>query len=529
MKRIITVLSLFWLLNGCSSQVNQSSQQIGNVANCPQPSESLPEIKITTGENFYQVFNYQIRNIIADEDTLNFQSLNHDFVFCRGNNNWSIQPGTWENKSLEPQNYEDIIAQVQNPPYQTIELDGNSYQYRIILDPNPFPDFHSEAKQVVFELIRATDKEPLRQVLYTLEQMKKAQTGFQLGVPSITKALIYDQRLFWSISPEQGEGNGGIATIASYDPQTDEIAVIQPEEMKGQQIIDMTIAGEPSNPTFWLATQISGEGNPYLPGMGLVAYNPDSSELTSGSLNTYHVRNNFLVGAIPSKLYLEEEQLWVGTGNGICLVQWQTADEPQSWSCWRFALMAKLPEEGVPLYSSLLNDTSAIALEPNRANETLEVLWWSPQSYETAKGRYEVKYDEGFTVQLNDQGAMPWSNLDDSLSSPPSWESLLYWPGRDWHWSGNRFVRGFDEVPLNFFGGGPNGIGSWEVSQNNRQEINAVRGDLDLLELTEDLTKVKHYSGWIEDSLLTPYLTIIPQAQSSPEQPNPLEYIRSKF
>ena len=103
----------------------------------------------------------------------------------------------------------------------------------------------------------------------------------------------------------------------------------------------MAIAGEPNNLTFWLATQIAGEGNPYLPGTGLVAYRP-TKYFRLGSAITYHVRNSPIVGAIPTQLKPESDRLWVGTGNGICEVKWQEADSDRSWSCWRFALMAKL-------------------------------------------------------------------------------------------------------------------------------------------------------------------------------------------
>ncbi len=492
MKPIVPILSLVWLLNACNSQTNQSAKQTGNVANCPEsPAVSL-EIKIEKEEDFYQVFNYQIHNIIADPDTINFQSLNYDFVFCRGNSSWTVQPGTFKANSPTSENYEDSLAKLADPPYETVELEGKSYQYRVILEPNPFPDFQVEPEKVIFELIAPDRDRPQRQVLYTLEQVKQAQAGIQLGVARITATLTDNNRLFWSIAPEQGEGNGGIATIVSYHPQADEIVVIQPQGMEGQQIMDMAIAGEIPNPTFWLATQMSGEGNPYLPGMGLVAYRPDFQNLASGSLSAYHVRNSPIVGAIPNQLKLEGERLWVGTGNGVCQLQWQGADNPRSWSCWRFALMAQLPREGLPLYSSLFNQTPAATLAPDQTAETVEVLWWSPKNFQTRQGRYEVKFNQGFTVKLDDQGGMPWSEFYQSSNSPspPSWEPQVYWSGRDWHWRGDRFVRGFDQVPLNFFGGGPSGIGSWQVNRDNRSEQYAIRGDLELLELSKNSTEL---------------------------------------
>jgi hypothetical protein len=94
-----------------------------------------------------------------------------------------------------------------------------------------------------------------------------------------------------------------------------------------------------------MGTNISGEGNQYIPASGLVAYRPDSQNLSSGAVTSYNVNNSPLVGAIPDKLRLEDDTLWVSTGNGVCKLKWQAADNPASWSCWRFALMAKLPSE----------------------------------------------------------------------------------------------------------------------------------------------------------------------------------------
>lgn len=71
-------------------------------------------------------------------------------------------------------------------------------------------------------------------------------------------------------------------------------------------------------------------------------------------------------------------------------------------------------------------------------------------------------------------------------------------------------------------GGGPTGIGSQIFNSDYIQDTNAIRGDLELLELTQDSTTVKHYSGWVDDDLLQPYITIVPQEQSPSNKPNPL-------
>jgi hypothetical protein len=202
---------------------------------------------------------------------------------------------------------------------------------------------------------------------------------------------------------EQGEGNNGIATIISYDPKTDKVSLIQPEALWFTQIADLAITGEANNPTFWIGTNISGEGNLYIPAKGLVAYRPNSQNPNTGSLKAYTVHNSPIVGAIPDKLRLENDKLWVSTANGICHLKWETADNADNWNCWRFAAMAKLPQE-LPIYSALTNKTPAASLF---SKDDVEVLWWSPVNYQTQKGRYEVRYAQGFSAKL-EEGAKPY-------------------------------------------------------------------------------------------------------------------------
>jgi hypothetical protein len=263
--------------------------------------------------------------------------------------------------------------------------------------------------------------------------------------------------------------------------------------------------------------------------MGLVAYRPNPQNLKTGSVKYYQVNNSPLIGIIPDKLRLENDKLWVGTGNGVCQVQWQVADNPESWSCWQFALKANLPSGGLPISNSLLNKTPTITLKPATAGETVEVLWWMPTNSQTLKGRYEVRYDKGFTVTLNEQGAelLPQDIVKIRAEIQPGQPSF-YWTGSEWHWNGVRFVRGFDAVASNYSGGGPRGIGPNRY-QGGVINSNAIRGDLDLLSLSRNSTSVKYYSGWVDEALLKPYPTVVPQKRLTNPQPNPLEAIAKQW
>lgn len=531
MKKIIQIFSFCLLLNACTSQVNSSSQAATNTEGCPKPTVAFlpkPNSK-EIGSN--QRFDYHIRNIVADANTIKFQTLKNDFVFCRGNNTWTVQPGTIPSEFLPPKDYAETSKSIVNPPYKSINFQGQDYQYRVILEPNfslgeggglSRQNVSPEKDKVVFELITPDSKKPQRQTLYTLKDLQQAAvksgygTGGQLGIPRISAASVYGNKIWWSVAFEQGEGNNGIATIVGYEPQADKFALIQPQEIWGQQITDLAIAGDTNNPIFWMGTNISGEGNQYIPASGLVAYRPDLPNLNSGAVTSYNVNNSPLVGAIPDKLRLEDDTLWVSTGNGVCKLKWQAADNPANWLCWRFTLMAKLPSEGVPLYASLTNKSPAVTLSPDSSRE-IEVLWQMPTNLQTLQKRYEVRYPQGLTTTVNEGAMFEPSNRLALSGKPP-----VFWIGFEWHWNGERFVRGFDEVANNEFGGGPRGIGSYNVEPNVQSNWNAIRGDFDLLKLTPKYTTVKYYSGWVDQDKLNPYLTVVPQAQITNPQPNPL-------
>ena len=481
--------------------------------NCPQAPSEPPIIKLDSQESdFYSAFKYQIRDIVADEDAIAFKSSDYKFTWCRGNNNWTVE-------NIENPDNNNI----ESGQYQNFQFQDRTYQYRVKLNP----DSPTKARQVILELITPQATQAQSQVLYTLEQTKQAKAGIELGAPEISTPIVYGDRLFWYVYTYHGEGFGGIATIVSYSPSTDETTVIQPPEIANQVINDLTITGQLDNPTFWIATQLTGEGNPYLPSLGLVAYRPSNPEYTKGTIDSYRVDNSPIVGAIPTKLYSEDNKLWIGTGNGICQVNWQNIKN-SDWSCWRFAPMAKLPDGVLPVYSSLLDNTPDAAITPQET-DAVEILWWSLYQRQPVKGRYEIKYNQPMTVELSDRGATTWNQLYNNSSYQPSvWQPPLYWAGNNWHWKSNKFIRGLDEVPLNMFGGGPMGIGSQIPNDDYIFDINTIRGDLELLELTKDTTKVRHYSAWVEDNLLQPYLTIVPQSKPTESQPNPLLKIKSQ-
>lgn len=145
------------------------------------------------------------------------------------------------------------------------------------------------------------------------------------------------------------------------------------------------------------------------------------------------------------------------------------------------------------------------------------------------EGRYEVRYDKGFTVTLDEQGAelLPPDVAKIRAEIQPG-KPPLYWKGFEWNWNGSHLVRGFDAVASNYSGGGVQGIGS-ELAVGEPNNWNAMRGDLDLLSLSAKSTSVRYYSGWVDETLLQPYLTVVPQEPPANPQPNPLDAIAKQL
>jgi hypothetical protein len=153
------------------------------------------------------------------------------------------------------------------------------------------------------------------------------------------------------------------------------------------------------------------------------------------------------------------------------------------------------------------------------------VLWAADTKLEdAATARYEVNYPAGFEATL-DVGAQRYEENTLYRFLVPS---SLFWPGSDWHWNGQRFVRAYDEVAANLVGGGPLGIGPADYS-GYINDWKTLRGDLELLDLTATETRLRYYSGWVEADAIAPYVAIVPVTRPSAPETNPLDSIKASL
>ncbi|ACB00654.1 MULTISPECIES: hypothetical protein [Cyanophyceae] len=520
-------------LGACNGQSISLEEQPGDVtapstpANCPSTDGAAQRLTIQADLSVADQFDFTAWDIQADSDTVTVQTRHHQLVFCRETQSWAILPPTTDNTSNAVQDQELLLAG-EDPAFQTVELAGEAYQYRVLLRPNPFLDFENPPEKAIFELIPPGETEAIALDLYTLEQLRASGIGADLGIPTVTAAIPVEDTLFFAVSSEQGEGFSGLSSLIRYEPSTDSLELQQPDELIATQITDIQATINDDQTTLWLGTKYAAEGSSLIPARGLVAYE-FNQDWRDGKISFHTIHNSPLIGAIPTQLHAEGDVLWVATGNGICNIQWRNIDQWDAWNCWRFALEAQVPESGLPIYRSLLAETPSTTLTA----ATAEVLWWASTvpfgiaHEQPKKGRFEVAYPTGFRVTVP-EGAFQWDSEPDTTDLLP-WEDRLYWPGEEWHWAGDRFGRSFDEVMGQQVGLGPVGISEQGYNPEGIQDLNALRGDLTLFALDLDSTTVDYFSGWVDDALLEPDFTLVPSEKKPITTESPLKAIATEL
>ncbi|MEO0869057.1 MAG: hypothetical protein AAFY17_11540 [Cyanobacteria bacterium J06642_11] len=462
----------------------------------------------------FERFNFRSTSVTETEDTLTFTGSHYSFTLCQRDRSWGVA-------AIDPvpqteADYAQYYDTLGDPEYDTIKANGQSYEARVRLDA-PWikdPGSVSDVEQVFFELIKPGETEPTGTLLYTNADILERELGASAGIPSITRSLATEDALWWAIGFEQGEGASGVSTIVQYELASGQINSWQPDSLGSAQITDLAITGSQEDPTLWLGTQYSGEGNPYLPADGLVAYHPISNRV-----QTYTVENSPLIGAIPTRLWAVDQQLWVATGSGVCEVDWADIEANESWNCWRFTALADVPE-GQDLYASLQGEAP---IGQWNASEPVEILWLADQNISSPESilRYEINYPPGITTQLS-QGADYYV-----AENAPEDEGYFWWPGHDWSWNGKRFVRPWDQVSMNYVGGGPSGMGA----EGGRYvaDWKTMRGDFDLLEISADSAEIKYYAAWMNAANIEAWITVTKVANVSSDQVNPTDAILAEL
>ncbi|WP_152532210.1 hypothetical protein [Leptolyngbya sp. Heron Island J] len=501
-----------------SAETAEAIDATGTAAACDPMDSQVPLQPATDIELPFERFNFRPTAVEATDSTLTFKGSRYSFTFCKGDRTWGV--AALEPEPSEEEDYAAYFAALSDPAYQTVTSQDQPYQARVRLDAawvDEEPASDNDLEQVIFELIKPGDSQPTAQVLYTNTDIIERELGVSAGVPTITGTAVTADALWWSIGFEQSEGASGIATVVQYQLESNQIVLWQPSELGSAQITDLALTTANDETILWLGTQFAGEGNPYLPAKGLVAYRPDDD-----SLESYTVANSPLIGAIPTRLWSEGENLWAATANGVCEVDWAAIDTSDSWACWRFTTMVDVPASQ-DLYASLL---AATPMGQFDGDQPVEVLWLADTAISTpdASVRYEISYAPGITIELN-RGADYYVSPGDSPE-----DGYFWWPGGDWSWNGQRFVRPWDQVATNYVGGGPQGIGPDDYSGYNYVvDWQTMRGEIELLSLTPETTEITYYSAWVNGNEFEPWVTVTAATNASLNAANPTEEILAEL
>ena len=502
-----------------------------DMRDCATTNYGVEPLARGKNEAIFNQFNFRPQSVKVFADTVAVETPDYTFYYCASDENWVPLANEEEVRSPEERWYN--LGDFGDPDYQSIEVNGEVYEYRTRLDADWIDERSGSTEEIVsgdgnepsedtvsFEMT-LPDGEKISQVLYTTSELREAGLGYSLGVPDTSGAAIADGKIWVATTAEQGEGNSGFASLVAYDLKTGALSVEQPEALQGDQINAIAATEAEGEVTLWLGTQRAGEGTPFFPASGLVGYRPES-----GEVEEYAITNSPLVGAIPYALTVEGDRLWVATGDGPCRVQWQRIEVAKSWECWRVAPIAEVPGSGVAVYDSFL----ATEAEAELDGQQVEVLWAAesygpnqPEGTAPEVARYEVVYEPGFEATLSQGGY----RVADAAAKRAVAGEPIFWPGRQWHWAGDRFRRGLDEVSLNYVGGGPYGLVTATTGSGLRFDHRAIRGAFDLLELTPEGTKVKYYSGWVDADELEVRPRLVPVERSGKMKPNPLTKMAS--
>lgn len=524
---IASALTCQFAISACSpSQTGQTTDQttlsqspvpndaplVAETAACEPMEAEVPLQQAAETELPFERFDFRPTEVEATETTLTFKGRRYGFTFCKGDRTWGIQ--SLELAPPAEEDYAEYFEALSAPDYEIITQQDKNYQARVRLEASWLDNqsaSDNNLEQVIFELIKPGEREPIAKVLYTNTDIIERELGATAGIPTVTQTLVTDDDLWWSIGFEQGEGASGIATIVRYQVDQDELVLWQPIELGNAQITDIALTKADNQPVLWLGTQYSGEGNPYLPAKGLVAYRPAENRI-----ETYTAENSPLIGAIPTRLWAENSKLWTATASGICEIDWTAIDTDDNWSCWRFTTLANVPTDQV-IYPSLLAETPIGQMD---STDPTELLWLADTDISSleAPARYEIKYTPGLTATLA-QGADYYVGPEDNPD-----DGYFWWPGKDWSWNGTRFVRPWDQVAVNYVGGGPQGIGPDDY-ENFVADWHTMRGEFELLALTSDTTELKYYSAWIDATGIEPWLTITPVTNESLDITNPTDAV----
>ncbi|MEL7331828.1 MAG: hypothetical protein AAFN12_06240 [Cyanobacteria bacterium J06560_2] len=571
------------------------SSETSSAVACELVSESeatSPEpLRAPENTFIFEQFNFRPQEIAIANNTVTLTSDHHIFSLCQTNGVWSITSADASEDSA-PYNREQVLTDIADPDYQTIEVEGQSYQYRIRLqaewlteerkpsttDPEAPISAAAESLEIapedaVFFELKAPSGELISEQLYTVSEIQAAQIGASLGAPSIADAVTVESNIWFAATASKGEGDGGFASLIQYNTETGSLNVKKPEAIQGDQITSLAITGVADNPPEAADSDTAGADSENEP-ENSTENEPENSTENEPENDAENEPKN-------SEQTLDSSAitLWMGTqrsGEGVPyhpangLVSYQPESEAlKMYTITNSPLVGAIPHQVAVEGNSLWVGTgdgacqvswktiekseswncwkfTAIATLPSDGVEvfdsfladgptatlnqdTVEVLWVN-QSTEESEAARTMRYEVVYEPGFEAQLSQGAYRIPNEVAQRAAGGNDIFWPGTHWHWNGKRFERTLDEVGLNLVGGGPYGLVSSNARSGFDFDSRTIRGEFDLLDLTADYTKIRYYSGWIEGDEVEVYPTVLPvEAAADDTKPSPLPEMAAKI
>ena len=103
LRRIVAYVGVGFL-SACTADTSQTAttqevEQTVSRNGCPSatimlPIETVRQRYITGSDRYFDRFDYAPRDVVLDENTIRFLAREYDFVYCRADASWTVQPGT---------------------------------------------------------------------------------------------------------------------------------------------------------------------------------------------------------------------------------------------------------------------------------------------------------------------------------------------------------------------------------------------------------------------------------------------------
>ena len=174
------------------------SADVAEPASCDPIDDQIPLQPAADGELPFERLNFRPLEVDATEDTLSFKSQRYSFRFCKRDRTWGV---TALNPAAESEeDYAAYFEALSEPDYETIADDDRTYQARVRLDASWLKDETAsggdDLEQVIFELIKPGDGQPISKVLYGNTEFVERELGASGGVPKLSRSLVADDGLW---------------------------------------------------------------------------------------------------------------------------------------------------------------------------------------------------------------------------------------------------------------------------------------------------------------------------------------------